>query len=61
MESTAHIGNRCGEPLERYWRPTCLEREGAGPLSGKLHLAQALSNRGRREGGRRIFLMPNDW
>jgi len=60
MESTAQYWQPVWGALERYWRPTCLEREGAGPLSGKLHLAQALSNRGRR-GERRIFLMPNDW
>jgi len=34
--------------LERYWKPICQEREGAGPKSGTLHLAQAQSNRGRR-------------
>ena len=48
MESTAQYWQPVWGALERYWRPTCLEREGAGPLSGKLHLAQALSNRGRR-------------
>src|SRR5258708_35878268 len=34
--------------LERHWRPGCRKREGAGQMSGTLHLAQALSNRGRR-------------
>jgi NADPH:quinone reductase-like Zn-dependent oxidoreductase len=28
--------------------PTCANREGAGKMSGTLHLAQASSNRGRR-------------
>jgi transposase len=34
--------------LERYWKPTRQKREGAGPKSGTLHLAQAQSNRGRQ-------------
>jgi transposase len=33
---------------ERYWKPICEKREGARRKSGTLHLAQALSNRGRR-------------
>jgi transposase len=48
MESTAQYWQPVWGALERYWRPTCQKREGAGPMSGKLHLAQALSNRGRR-------------
>jgi transposase len=36
------------ETLERYWQPRCRTREDAGPVSGTLHLAQALSNRGAR-------------
>lgn len=60
MESTAQYWQPVWGALERYWRPTCQKREGAGPLSGKLHLAQALSNRGRR-GRKKDFLMPNDW
>jgi hypothetical protein len=40
--------------LERYWKPRCQKREGAGSLSGTLHLAQAQSNRGRR-GRKRDF------
>src|SRR6266576_197322 len=36
------------ESTEQYWKPVCQEREGAGPKSGALHLAQAQSNRGRR-------------
>ena len=48
MESTAQYWQPVWGGLERYWRPTCQKREGAGPMSGKLHLAQALSNRGRR-------------
>jgi hypothetical protein len=43
-----NIGNRFGEQLERYWKPTCQKREGAGPMSGALPLAQAQSNRGPR-------------
>ena len=48
MESTAQYWKPVWGALERYWRPTCKQREGAGPMSGSLHLAQALSNRGRR-------------
>ena len=48
MESTAQYWQPVWGALERYWRPTCQKREGAGPMSGKLHLAQARSNRGRR-------------
>jgi transposase len=47
MESTAQYWKPVWGALERYWKPTC-EREGAGRMSGTLHLAQALSNRGRR-------------
>src|SRR5208337_2274196 len=36
------------ESTERYWKPRCQSREGAGRMSATLHLAQALSNRGRR-------------
>ena len=48
MESTAQYWKPVWGALERYWKPSCQKREGAGPMSGKLHLAQALSNRGRR-------------
>jgi transposase len=48
MESTAQYWQPVWGALERYWRPTCQKREGAGTMSGKLHLAQAQSNRGRR-------------
>jgi transposase len=48
MESTAQYWKPVWGALERYWRPICQEREGAGRTSGTLHLAQALSNRGRR-------------
>src|SRR5260370_29828761 len=48
MESTAQYWARVWGALERYWKPTCEKREGAGPMSGTLHLAQAQSNRGRR-------------
>jgi hypothetical protein len=34
--------------LERYWKPICLKRDGASPMSGTLHLAQAQSNRARQ-------------
>jgi transposase len=48
MESTAQYWKPVWGALERYWKPTCQSREGAGRMSGTLHLAQALSNRGRR-------------
>jgi hypothetical protein len=48
MESTAQYGKPVGGALERYWKPRCRQREGVGPMSGTLHWAQALSNRGRR-------------
>jgi transposase len=48
MESTAQYWKPVWGALERYWKPSCQKRAGAGPMSGALHLAQALSNRGRR-------------
>src|SRR5437870_11870697 len=48
MESTAQYWKPVWGALERYWKPSCQSREGAGRMSGTLHLAQALSNRGRR-------------
>src|SRR6201997_3533155 len=48
MESTAPYWKPVWGALERYWQPICQKREGAGPTSGILHLAQAQSNRGPR-------------
>jgi len=48
MESTAQYWKPVWGALERYWKAGCKEREGAGPMSGTLHLAQAKSNRGQR-------------
>jgi transposase len=48
MESTAQYWKPVWEALERYWKPIREKREGARRRSGTLHLAQALSNRGRR-------------
>src|SRR5215510_1330698 len=48
MESTAQYWKPVWGTLERYWKPICQTREGALATSGKLHLAQAQSNRGRR-------------
>ena len=48
MESTAQYWKPVWGTLERYWKPICQKREGARPLSGTLHLAQAQSNRGPR-------------
>ncbi len=47
MESTAQYWRPVWEALERHWKPMRQKREGAGPKSGTLHLAQAQSNRGR--------------
>jgi len=54
MESNAQYWRPVWETLEQYWQPICQKREGAIPMSGALHLAQALSNRGRR-GRKRDF------
>ncbi|HEY7095165.1 MAG TPA: hypothetical protein VH437_00445 [Terriglobales bacterium] len=48
MESTAQYWKPVWEALERYWTPLSERREGARRKSGTLHLAQALSNRGRQ-------------
>src|SRR5215471_9823419 len=48
MESTAQYWKPVWGALERYWKPICGKRESARRRSGTLHLAQALSNRGRR-------------
>jgi transposase len=54
MESTAQYWKPVWGALEQYWKPSSEKREGAGRMSGTLHLAQALSNRGRR-GRKRDF------
>ena len=51
MESTAQYWRPVWEALEQFWRPARRKREGASPVSGTLHLAQAQSNRGA--GGRK--------
>jgi transposase len=48
MESTAQYWKPVWEALERFWKAKFQSREGASRMSGALHLAQALSNRGRR-------------
>jgi hypothetical protein len=48
MESTAQYWKPVWGAMERYWKPSREKREDAGRMSGTLHLAQALSNRGRR-------------
>src|SRR6267142_5964916 len=55
MESTAQYWKPVWGALERYWKPIREKREGARRRSGTLHLAQALSNRGRR-GRKRDFV-----
>ena len=54
MESTAQYWKPVWAALEQYWKPIREKREGARRRSGRLHLAQALSNRGRR-GRKRDF------
>ena len=53
-ESTAQYWMPVWGAMERSWKPSREKREGAGRMSGTLHLAQALSNRGRR-GRKRDF------
>jgi transposase len=53
LESTAQYWKPVWAVLERYWKPKCPRQEEGG-MSGTLHLAQALSNRGRR-GRKRDF------
>ena len=48
MESTAQYWRSVWQTLERSWKTECQKWEGAGPMSGTLHLAQAQSNRGPR-------------
>jgi transposase len=48
MESTAQYWRPLWAVLEQFWRPVMQQRPGAGPMSGKLHLAKAHSNRGPR-------------
>jgi transposase len=54
MESTAQYWRPVWEALERYWKLICEQRAGRRPGSATLHLALALSNRGRR-GRKRDF------
>jgi transposase len=55
MESTAQYWKPVWEALERHWKPRREKREGTRRSAGMLHLAQALSNRGRR-GRKRDFV-----
>ena len=55
MESTAQYWRPVWQTLEQHWKAECQTREGAGPLAGMLHLAQAQSNRGPR-GRKRDFV-----
>src|SRR6266436_4256484 len=48
MESTAQYWKPVWERWSDFGKAMCQSREGAGWMSGTLHLAQALSNRGRR-------------
>lgn len=48
MESTAQYWRAVWATLEQCWMPVMQRREGAGPMAGKLHLAQAPSNRAPR-------------
>ena len=55
MESTAQYWRPVWEVLERDWLPQRRTRDGASPTAGRLHLAQAQSNKGRR-GRKRDFV-----
>ena len=55
MESTAQYWRPVWEALEREWQAARRGRDGASPLAGTLHLAQAQSNRGPR-GRKRDFV-----
>jgi transposase len=48
MESTAQYWKPVWSTLERDWKPTCKQQEGATKVAGALHLAQAESNRARQ-------------
>jgi transposase len=48
MESTAQYWQPVWQTLEQHWKAECQRWEGAGPMAGTLHLAQAQSNRGPR-------------
>src|SRR5579864_5921077 len=48
MESTAQYWRPVWQTLEQHWKGECQTWEGAGPMAGTLHLAQAQSNRGPR-------------
>ena len=48
MESTAQYWRPVWATLEQFWGPVIQRWEGAGRMAGKLHLAQAQSNRGPR-------------
>src|SRR6202044_431295 len=48
MESTAQYWKPVWGALEQYWKPARQKREGAGKMSGTLHLCQAKSNHGPR-------------
>jgi transposase len=54
MESTAQYWRPVWDALEREWQPRQRRRPDAGPSTGALHLAQALSNQGRH-GRKRDF------
>jgi len=54
MESTAQYWQPVWATLERYWKAIREKRDGASRRSGKLHLTQALSKRGR-QGRKRDF------
>jgi transposase len=48
MESTAQYWRPVWSSLEQRWVPVMRRQACAGPMTGKLHLAQARSNRGAR-------------
>jgi hypothetical protein len=60
MESTAQYGKPVWGAVERYWKPMCQSREGAGRMSGTLHWHKPCPIAGGA-GARQIFETPNVW
>src|SRR6202795_1674555 len=60
MESTAQYWKPVWGALERYWKPSCEKREGAGRMSGTLHWRKPCPIVGGG-GAKETFSMPNVW
>ena len=60
MDSTAQYWKPLWSALERYWKPSCQNREGAGKMSGTLHLAKHWPT-ADDAGARKTFRTRNVW